>query len=114
MAQWQMLETNMDSYIEELYEDEQELTQKEIIQQMYNEISNPNEVNNDILVEEDKELLNESSHSSYSEPCSFTSTLTRKTSNIILKPSPSPTLQPNNSCSAFKAKTPSWFENTKI
>ncbi|XP_015378308.1 PREDICTED: trihelix transcription factor GT-2-like [Diuraphis noxia] len=218
----------MDSYIEELYEDEQELTQKEIIQQMYEEISNSNEVNNDISVEEDKdrtwsvestkflialrvsysaqflsakkkgkksklwelisnemaekgysfspkvcdekwrrlsaqhrkyydlskksgnnavkwqyyklmdeaiiplgkkqsisppkELLNESSHPSYSEPCSSTSTSKTKKSNIILNPPPhittptpsqtaiSPTLQPNNSCSAFKAKTPSWFE----
>jgi len=37
-----------------LYEDEQELTQKEIIQQMYEEISNSNEVNDDISVEEYK------------------------------------------------------------
>jgi len=35
-----------------MYEDEPELTQKEIVQQMYEDISN--DVNNDISVEEDK------------------------------------------------------------
>ncbi|XP_060859715.1 uncharacterized protein LOC132936921 isoform X2 [Metopolophium dirhodum] len=70
-----------------------------------------------------KELLNESSHSYYSEPCSSTSTSTTMTSNIILNPPSytiptpsqttiSPTSPPNYSCSTFKA----WFgkyENMK-
>ncbi|XP_050065758.1 uncharacterized protein LOC126554767 [Aphis gossypii] len=113
-----MSETNMDSYIKEMYEDEPVLTQREIIQQMYTEI--PDEVNHDISVEEDKELLNESSQPSYSEPCSSNSTSTTMTSNILNPPSLtiptpsqitiSPTLTPNYSCSTFKAKTPSWFE----
>ncbi|KAL4103531.1 hypothetical protein QTP88_018894 [Uroleucon formosanum] len=55
MAQWQMSETNMDSYIEEMYEEEPVLTQKDIIQQLYAEI--PNEVNHDISVEELKFLI---------------------------------------------------------